>query len=104
MGNQIEPLAFILQKQIFGLWAYLMIYLKGLSSRLVVNFVLANIMSGFNVGLVCSNVLDVAMFEKGHKMMQGAACSLAGGLHRPGKDISAAFWENWESHRQRSLL
>lgn len=61
-GNPIEPLAFILQKHIFGLWAFLMIYLKGLSSRLVVNFVLANIMSGFNVGLVCSNVLDVAIF------------------------------------------
>lgn len=37
-------------------------------------------------------------------MLQGAACSLAGGLLRPGKDISAAFWENGESHRQRSLL
>lgn len=37
-------------------------------------------------------------------MLQGAAHSPAGGLCRPGKDISAAFWVNRESHRQRSLL
>ena len=37
-------------------------------------------------------------------LQRGAACSPAGGLLGPAKDISAAFWENGESHRQRSLL
>lgn len=43
-------------------------------------------------------------FKKGQMMLQGAARSPAGGPSRPGKDISAAFWADGESHRQRSLL
>lgn len=39
----------------------------------------------------------------GHKRLQTAE-TLIGGPVWPGKDISAAFWENWESHGQRSLL
>lgn len=51
-------------------------------------------------------VLNVVVFEKatGGCRLYRAACTLAGGLVRPGKDISAAFWEDGESHRQRSLL
>lgn len=51
-------------------------------------------------------VLNVGVFEKATRgyRLHRAACALAGGPVRPGKDISAAFWEDGESHRQRSLL
>lgn len=51
-------------------------------------------------------VLNVVVFEKATRgyRLHRAACALAGGPVGPGKDISAAFWEDGESHRQRSLL